>query len=69
MAGIPLGDEYHRLTTSGLAVPRHDYVANTYTDGNLTSTVFKLGGSGGDTVATLTYTYDGDGNVLTVTRS
>jgi hypothetical protein len=69
MAGIPLGDEYHRLTTSGLAIPRHDYIANTYTGDNLTEVVYKLGGSEGAVVATLTLTYDGSGNLLTVTRS
>jgi hypothetical protein len=55
--------------SSGLGIPLHDYVANTYTTGNLTQTVFKVGGSGGTVVATLDFTYDGNNNLLTVTRS
>jgi hypothetical protein len=60
------GDAYPR---TGLSIPAHDYISNTYTGSNLTQTVFKRGGSGGTTVATLTMTYDGSGNLLTVTRS
>lgn len=53
----------------GLEIPVHDYIANTYTGSNLTQTVFKRGGASGVVVATLTMTYDGSGNLLTVTRS
>ena len=53
----------------GLEIPTHDYIANTWTGANLTETVFKRGGSSGTVVATLTMTYDGSGNLLTVTRS
>lgn len=53
----------------GLEIPTHDYISNTYTGSNLTQTVFKRGGASGKTVATLTMTYDGSGNLLTVTRS
>lgn len=53
----------------GLEIPTHDYIANTWTGANLTQTVFKRGGSSGTVVATLTMTYDGSGNLLTVTRS
>jgi len=60
------GDAYSR---SGLAIPTHDYIANTYTGSNLTQTVFRRGGASGTVVATLTMTYDGSGNLLTVTRS
>jgi hypothetical protein len=58
------------VARQGLEVPTHDYISNTY-DGsnNLTETVFKRGGSSGVTVAMLTYTYDGSGNLLTVTRA
>lgn len=45
---------------SGLAVPEHDYIALSYTGDNLTGVVFKTGGSGGSTVATLTLAYTGD---------
>jgi hypothetical protein len=54
---------------SGLEIPTHDYIANTYTGSNLTQTVFKRGGASGKVVATLTMTYDGSNNLLTVTRS
>lgn len=53
----------------GLEIPTHDYIVNTYTGSNLTQTVFKRGGASGKTVATLTMTYDGSSNLLTVTRS
>jgi hypothetical protein len=54
---------------SGLEIPTHDYIVNTYTGSNLTQTVFKRGGASGKVVATLTMTYDGSNNLLTVTRS
>jgi hypothetical protein len=53
----------------GLEIPTHDYISNTYTGSNLTTVVFKRGGASGTTVATLTMTYDGSNNLLTVTRS
>ena len=56
-------------TTSGLGIPAHDHIANTYTGSNLTQTVFRAGGASGTVVATLTMTYDGNGNLLTVARS
>ena len=60
------GDAYPK---DGLGVPPHDYLINTYTGDNLTKTEFKRGGSGGTIVAVLDMTYDGNGNLLTVTRS
>lgn len=57
------------VARQGLEIPTHDYIANTYTGSNLTQTVFKRGGASGKTVATLTMTYDGSSNLLTVTRS
>ena len=57
------------VARDGLEIPTHDYIANPYTGSNLTQTVFKRGGSGGKTVATLTLTYDGSNNLLTVTKS
>jgi len=55
--------------TSGLSVPPNDYISLNYTDGNVSSVVYKLGGAAGTTVATLSLTYDGGGNLLTVTRT
>jgi hypothetical protein len=66
MLAIGGGDAVAR---DGLEIPTHDYIANTYTGSNLTKVEFKRGGSGGKLVATLDMTYDGSGNLLTVTRS
>ena len=56
-------------TASSLSIPKHDYVSCSYTGANLTGAVFKTGGASGTTVATLVLTYDGSGNILTVTKS
>ena len=56
-----------QMVQGGLAIPTHDYVSNTYTGGNLTQTVYKIGGATGTTVATAVMTYDGSGNLLTLT--
>jgi hypothetical protein len=57
---IDQGDGTYAIqTASGLGVPTHDYIGLTYTGSNLTSVVFKTGGSGGTTVATLTLAYTG----------
>jgi hypothetical protein len=53
----------------GLEIPPHDYYINTWTDGKITQTVYKRGGASGTVVATVTMTYDGSGNLLTVTRA
>jgi hypothetical protein len=55
-------------TVTGLEIPTHDYVSLTYTGNNLTGVVYKTGGSGGTTVATLTLTYSGS-NLTSVTKS
>jgi hypothetical protein len=62
---------------AGLNIPQHDYVALAYvsTTNNLATVTYKEGGSGGQTVATLTFTYVGgtpssdDADIATVTRS
>lgn len=46
----------------------YDYISLGYTGTNLTSVVYKTGGSGGTTVATLTLAYTGD-NLTSVTKS
>lgn len=53
---------------SGLAIPEHDYIALTYTGADLTGVVYKTGGAGGTTVATLTLAYSG-GKLASVTKS
>lgn len=47
--------------------PAYDYRALTWVGGNCTQIVYKQGGSGGTTVLTETFTYDGDGNPITQT--
>jgi hypothetical protein len=56
-------------TITGLEIPAHDYISLTYTGSNLTGVVYKDGGSGGTTVATLTLVYDGSSNLTSVTKS
>lgn len=54
---------------AGLTIPAHDYMDLSYTGSNLTSVVYKTGGSTGTTVATLTLTYDGSNNLTSVAKS
>jgi hypothetical protein len=56
-------------TIDGLEIPAHDYISLSYTGSNLTGVVYKTGGSGGTTVATLTLTYDGSDNLTSITKS
>jgi hypothetical protein len=55
-------------TLTGLEIPAHDYIDLSYTGANLTGVVYKDGGSGGTTVATLILDYDGN-NLISVTKS
>lgn len=43
----------------GFEIPAYDYISLGYTGDNLTTVVYKTGGSGGTTVATLTLAYTG----------
>ena len=53
---------------TGLEIPEHDYIALSYTGDNLTGVVYKTGGSGGTTVATLILAYAGS-QLTSVTKS
>lgn len=60
----------------GIQLPASDYVAYTYygSTNNIETATYKVGGSGGTTVATLTYTYVNGGaadddNIASVTKS
>ena len=73
---IPISDAGGSITVdgtvkslTGLEVPAHDYIGMTYTGSDLTGVVYKTGGSGGTTVATLVLAYDGSGNLTSVTKS
>jgi hypothetical protein len=54
---------------TGLEIPEHDYISLSYTGSNLTGVVYKTGGSGGTTVATLALAYDGSNNLISVAKS
>lgn len=47
------------MTANSLVPAAYDYISLGYTGSNLTTVVFKTGGSGGTTVATLTLAYTG----------
>lgn len=64
MATQPYG-----LSIPGLAIPEHNHVAMTYTGTNMTGVVYRQGGASGTIVTTLTLTYDGNGNVTSITKS
>jgi hypothetical protein len=59
---VPVSGTVNVLT--GLEIPEHDYIDLSYTGSNLTGVVYKTGGSGGTTVATLTLAYDGNDNLI-----
>lgn len=57
-------------TIAGLEIPAHDYIAmDNDADGLLLSVVYKSGGASGTTVATLTFTYDSNDNLASVTKT
>jgi hypothetical protein len=58
-----------KVDIAGLDIPAHDYISLSYTGSNLTGVVYKDGGSGGTTVATLTLSYDGSNNLISVAKS
>ena len=53
---------------AGFTPSSYDYISLTYTGSNLTGVVFKTGGSGGTTIATLTLAYSGS-NLISVTKT
>jgi len=57
------------LMMSSLTPEKYDYLSFSYTDSNLTGIVFKIGGAGGTTVATLTLGYDGSNNLTSIART
>lgn len=67
--GAPGATPWPVLSINTMIPVAFDYVALSPTGTNPTTIVYKTGGSGGTTVATLTLTYDGNNNVQTVTRT
>jgi len=53
----------------GFEIPAFDYIDLSYTGTNLTGVVYKTGGSGGTTVATLALGYDGSDNLISITKT
>ena len=58
--------------TSGLYIPRHDYLAFTYVSsgngaGEINTITYKTGGSTGTTVATVTMAYNSDNKLTSLT--
>lgn len=53
---------------TGFNVPPHDYISLAYSGANMTGVTYKQGGASGTTVATLTLTYNGSGNVVSITK-
>lgn len=47
------------VVLNALVPTTYDYISLVYTGDNLTSVVYKTGGSGGTTIATLTLAYSG----------
>lgn len=66
---ITVGRNSAQQVIEGLSIPEHDFISLSYTGSNLTGVVYKFGGSGGLTVATLTLAYDGSNNLISVTKS
>jgi len=60
--------------TKGFNIPIYDYISLTYVAagngaGEIETVIFKINGSGGTTVATLTLTYNSDDEIVTVTQT
>lgn len=67
---VPVTGSGVEVVVNSAIIPyEYDYIDCTYTGNNMTGVVFKTGGSGGTTVATLAITYDGNDNIDTVTRT
>jgi len=57
------------IVGNSLVPSTYDYINLSYTDGNLTTVIYKIGGSAGTTVSTLTLAYDVDNNLISVEKS
>ena len=57
------------VAREGFEIPTHDHEEFVWAYGNVDQILYRRGGASGKVVATVTYTYDGSGNVLTASRS
>jgi hypothetical protein len=54
------------IVLSGLGIPSHDSVELTYTSGKITTIIYK---SSSSTVATVSITYNAEGDLFTITKA
>lgn len=69
---VPLGDGSYAPATVAfppLSAVEYDYIAMGYTGGNLTTVEYYNGGPSGTLMNTLTLTYDGSNNLISVAQS
>lgn len=67
---ILLNDIKSQLQALNSLVPSiYDYVGLSYTGSNLTTVEFRVGGSTGTLISTLTLAYDGSNNLISVTKT
>jgi hypothetical protein len=62
-AALPVG------FVPGFGIPVHDWIGMDYTGALLTTVTYKQGGVSGTVVAVLTMSYDGAGNLISVSAS
>ena len=66
---ITPNNDLETVQMNTLVTDPYDYMGLTYSGTNLTQVVYKTGGSGGTTVATVALTYDGSDKLTSVTKS
>ena len=54
---------------AGFVDEAYDYISLGYTGANLTGAIYKEGGSGGTTIATLVLAYNGADQLISVTKT
>ena len=62
------------ISSASFNIPQHDYIALTYVAagsgvGEIETVVYKSGGSGGTTVATLTLAYNASNEISSITKT
>ena len=74
--GTPDGEQLEETLTAiaGFVTEPFDYTILTYVAagdgaGEVETAIYKFGGAGGTTVATLTLTYNGDDKLVTITKT
>jgi hypothetical protein len=53
----------------GLSIPEWDYASLGWTNHNLTSVIYKSGGSSGEVVATVSLAYDASDHLTSISKS